>query len=65
MRNYKDEFEGRVAYIKELVKSSGVKGIVYGNSGGKDCALVGILSKMSLQTSSAVLAPQEQTIKWK
>ena len=45
MRDYQAEFEGRVSFIRELVKSSGVSGIVFGNSGGKDSALVGILCK--------------------
>ena len=45
MRDYKAEYEGRVAFIRELVKNAGASGIVYGNSGGKDSALVGILCK--------------------
>ena len=35
MRDYEKEFENRVAFIRELVSKSGMKGIVYGNSGGK------------------------------
>ena len=34
MRNYKIEFENRVAFIKSVLCESGLKGIVYGNSGG-------------------------------
>lgn len=45
MRNYKDEFDNRVTFIKKVLTNSGAKGIVYGNSGGKDSALVGILCK--------------------
>ena len=45
MRDYKVEFEKRVNFIKSILAESGVKGIVYGNSGGKDSALVGILCK--------------------
>ena len=45
MRDYKIELEKRVAYIRNLLKESGAKGIVFGNSGGKDSALVGILCK--------------------
>ena len=40
MRDYKQEFEGRVAFIRSLLAESGAKGIVFGNSGGKDSALV-------------------------
>ena len=36
MRDYKEEFEKRVAFIKSVLKKSGAKGIVFGNSGGKD-----------------------------
>ena len=42
MRDYKIEFEKRVEFIKSVLVESGAKGIVYGNSGGKDSALVGI-----------------------
>ena len=33
MRNYKIEFENRVAFIQSVLSESGAKGIVYGNSG--------------------------------
>ena len=39
MRDYKKELEKRVAWIQALLAESGAKGIVYGNSGGKDSAL--------------------------
>lgn len=42
MRDYKVEFENRVAFIKSVIAENGAKGIVYGNSGGKDSALVGM-----------------------
>ena len=57
MRNYKDEFEKRVAFIRDLVKTSGVKGIVYGNSGGKDSALVGILCKAACDDTVGIIMP--------
>ena len=38
MRDYAKEFENRVAFIRGLLKSSGTKGVIYGNSGGKDSA---------------------------
>ena len=34
-RDWKAELEGRVAWIRGLVEGSGVKGIIFGNSGGK------------------------------
>lgn len=57
MRDYKAEFEGRVAFIRELVRSSGVSGIVFGNSGGKDCALVGILCKAACEDTVGIIMP--------
>ena len=57
MRNYKEEFEARVAFIRELVAESGARGIVFGNSGGKDSALVGILSKAACPDTVGVIMP--------
>ena len=57
MRDYRQETHDRVEYIKELVKKSGVKGIVYGNSGGKDSALVGILCKMACENTVGIIMP--------
>ncbi len=48
MRDYKTELEQRIEYIRETVKSAGARGVVFGNSGGKDCALVGILCRKAL-----------------
>lgn len=57
MRNYNAEFDGRVAFIRELVKNSGVSGIVFGNSGGKDSALVGVLCKAACENTVGVIMP--------
>ena len=57
MRDYKSEFENRVAFIKNLVESAHVSGIVFGNSGGKDCALVGILCKAACENTVGVIMP--------
>ena len=43
MRDYEKEFYDRVKFIREVLAESGASGIVYGNSGGKDSALVGVL----------------------
>ena len=50
MRNYKEETEKRVAFIRQVLAESGCRGIVFGNSGGKDCALVGILISIVIST---------------
>ena len=57
MRNYQQEFENRVAFIRRTVSAAGAKGIVYGNSGGKDCSLVGILCKAACDNTVGVIMP--------
>ena len=57
MRDYKIEFEKRVAFIKSVLDESGAKGIVYGNSGGKDSALVGIFCKAACENTVGIILP--------
>ena len=57
MRDYQKEFDARVAFIRRLVEEAHVRGIVFGNSGGKDCALVGILCKAACDDTVGVLMP--------
>ena len=57
MRDYEKEFKERVSYIKGLVESSHSGGIVFGNSGGKDSALVGILCKAACDNTLGVILP--------
>ena len=59
MRDYKVELENRVAFIQKLLKESGAKGIIYGNSGGKDSALVGILCKKACDNTTGIIMPCE------
>lgn len=59
MRDYKLELENRVTYIRKLLKDSGAKGIVFGNSGGKDSALVGILCKKACDNTVGIIMPCE------
>ena len=57
MRNWQEEKEKRVAFIREMLRSSGAKGIVFGNSGGKDSALVAALSKAATDNVLGVMMP--------
>lgn len=57
MRDYAVEFEKRVEFIRNLVKNSHVDGIVFGNSGGKDSALVGILCKAACDNTVGIIMP--------
>nr|MDD6335245.1 NAD(+) synthase [bacterium] len=59
--NAKQQVEERVAFIRRAVEQAGAKGIVYGNSGGKDSALVGILCKMACDNCLGVIMPCQST----
>lgn len=53
----KASVEKRVEWIKRLLAETGAKGIVYGNSGGKDCTLVGALCKLATDNVLGVIMP--------
>ena len=57
MRDYYKEFENRVSFIRDIIAESGADGIVYGNSGGKDSALVGILCKVACDNTVGIILP--------
>ncbi len=57
MRNYALETKSRIEFIRGVLKSAGADGIVYGNSGGKDSALVGILCKMACENTVGLIMP--------
>ena len=57
MRDYREEFDRRTDYIRSVVEKSGADGIVYGNSGGKDSALVGILCKAACDNTLGLIMP--------
>ena len=57
MRDYAQEARQRVEFIRRVLKSAGAAGVVYGNSGGKDCTLVGILCKMACDDTVGIIMP--------
>lgn len=57
MKDYKTETKNRVDWIKRTLIQTGAKGIIFGNSGGKDSALVGILCKMATDEVLGVIMP--------
>ena len=61
MRDYREEFEKRVAYIRAKLAEAHADGIVFGNSGGKDSALVGILCKAACDNTLGVIMPCAST----
>jgi len=59
MRNYELEVKSRVEFIRGLLADAYSDGVVYGNSGGKDSALVGILCKMACDNTVGLIMPCE------
>ena len=57
MRDCETEIRERVAFIKNLLAEAHADGIVYGNSGGKDCTLVGALCKLACENTVGVIMP--------
>ncbi|MDL2281230.1 NAD(+) synthase [Selenomonadales bacterium OttesenSCG-928-I06] len=59
MLNFESEIKNRIEFIQNILKDAKADGIVYGNSGGKDSALVGILCKMACQNTLGIIMPCE------
>ena len=57
MRDYQAEFDKRVEYIRAKLREAHADGIIFGNSGGKDSALVGILCKAACDNTVGVIMP--------
>ena len=57
MRNYEEEYYGRIAFIQGKLKEAHADGIIFGNSGGKDSALVGILCKAACENTVGIIMP--------
>lgn len=57
LRDYQKEYDDRVAFIGQVLADSGASGILYGNSGGKDSALVGILCKAACDNTVGLIMP--------
>lgn len=57
MKDFERELKNRVAFLQRALEASHTKGFVFGNSGGKDSALVGILCKMACENTVGVMMP--------
>lgn len=57
LRDYKQELETRVEFIRNTLVNSHTDGIVFANSGGKDCTLVGILCKAACDNTVGIMLP--------
>ena len=58
-RDVQKEIPQRVEFIRRILSEANAGGIVFGNSGGKDSALVGILCKMACENTLGVILPCE------
>ncbi|MEG2000987.1 MAG: NAD(+) synthase, partial [Evtepia sp.] len=57
MRNYAEEYKNRIAFIQTALAEAQADGILFGNSGGKDSALVGILCKAACENTEGIILP--------
>lgn len=57
LRDWKSETEKRVEFIKKVLQESGAEGVIFGNSGGKDSALVGILCRKACENTLGIIMP--------
>ena len=64
MRNYQEEFDRRVAYIRAKLQEAHADGIIFGNSGGKDSALVGILCKAACENTVGIIMPCASSVNY-
>ena len=56
-RDYGREVIDRTAFIRGVLADSGADGIIYGNSGGKDCTLAGYLCKQACDNTVGLILP--------
>ena len=57
MRNYAEELENRIEFLRAAATEAHADGLIFGNSGGKDSALVGILCKLAMENTVGVILP--------
>ncbi|MBP0990702.1 MAG: NAD(+) synthase [Oscillospiraceae bacterium] len=57
MRDYGEELKKRIEFVRSILNESHAEGIVYGNSGGKDSALVGIICKKACDNTVGIMLP--------
>ena len=57
MIDYEEEIKKRTAFIRKNLRASGMSKIVFANSGGKDCALTGVLCKRACDDTLGLILP--------
>lgn len=63
MHDYELEIKDRVSFLRGALRASGADGFVYGNSGGKDSALAGILLRRATENTLGLVLPCGQAFK--
>ena len=56
IQNLPEEVEKITQWIRDYVKKAGAKGVVIGNSGGKDCATVMALAAKTIGIEAGINA---------
>jgi NAD+ synthase len=56
-RDWNRELSARVAFIRQCLEGAKAGGVVFGNSGGKDSALVGILCRKAAENVVGLILP--------
>ncbi|MDD3831130.1 MAG: NAD(+) synthase [Clostridia bacterium] len=57
MRDWQQELDNRVEFVRHVIDSANAKGVIYGNSGGKDCTLVSIICKKACDNTMGIIMP--------
>ena len=56
-RDYQKELENRIAFVRKALADAHADGIVFNNSGGKDCTLVGAICKAACDNTVGLILP--------
>ena len=66
MRDYKQEFENRVAFIKNILADSGAKGLVYGTAAARTLLWLESFARqpVTIPLASSCPAAQSVTMIW-
>ncbi|MEG1527954.1 MAG: NAD(+) synthase [Clostridia bacterium] len=64
LKDWQTELSRRIKFVREVLYDAHAKGIVYGNSGGKDCTLVSIICKLACDNTLGVIMPCSSAVNY-